>query len=518
MQRHNIATVLMNLLVAGMLLPASARVLTSKASTGWGLETTWDPEFVPTIDDSVIIRVEDSVTLSATLAEARRVENYGTLKNTTDRGLRASGQFHNYGSVRYAMGASSIRHFLEVGDTLHNHPGATLAIAGATLRVLGPFSNDGNCSRTGYIGTYSYTEVSGNFVNDGEYTQSTNTNSGRTTVHGDFTNAANATFNNSTNGALNFNGNFSNNQAGANFGTGMVTFGGSTNTVVQSVEPLRFKRMRQNKATNDNHLALGCNLQVDSIMTMDVGVFVLGESQLTLGTTATSCKATVNSGGRFSAVGSGPDANAAVVAADATCPYGLAVNSGGAIAARYATFRWMSAYGIVVNDGALVDPIDNFSYCSFDHGTISGPMLKVENSQVLEVLLYTNFDGTAGQNIEKLTDAGHINVVLGYGTRWGEDYDNDPYNRVNWVNVALSDQSCLAVRRRQCTATVVRGILHLAVDSRQHTAYEAVLLDITGRRAAKLVPGPNDVSGLAPGVYFVRTETGKRLARVVVAK
>ena len=32
------------------------------------------------------------------------------------------------------------------------------------------------------------------------------------------------------------------------------------------------------------------------------------------------------------------------------------------------------------------------------------------------------------------------------------------------------------------------------------------LLDVSGRRAMELRPGPNDVRGLAPGVYFVRSE------------
>jgi hypothetical protein len=31
------------------------------------------------------------------------------------------------------------------------------------------------------------------------------------------------------------------------------------------------------------------------------------------------------------------------------------------------------------------------------------------------------------------------------------------------------------------------------------------LLDISGRKVLALRPGPNDVSHLAPGVYFVRT-------------
>ena len=39
-----------------------------------------------------------------------------------------------------------------------------------------------------------------------------------------------------------------------------------------------------------------------------------------------------------------------------------------------------------------------------------------------------------------------------------------------------------------------------------------VLLDIAGRRVMGLKPGDNDVSHLAPGVYYIRTDAGDCLA------
>ncbi len=39
-----------------------------------------------------------------------------------------------------------------------------------------------------------------------------------------------------------------------------------------------------------------------------------------------------------------------------------------------------------------------------------------------------------------------------------------------------------------------------------------VLLDAAGRRVMSLVPGPNDVRHLAPGVYFVRQEPARTMA------
>jgi hypothetical protein len=51
--------------------------------------------------------------------------------------------------------------------------------------------------------------------------------------------------------------------------------------------------------------------------------------------------------------------------------------------------------------------------------------------------------------------------------------------------------------------TVVRGILHLPASGVERGA-SSVLLDASGRKIMALHPGANDVSRLAPGVYFVR--------------
>jgi photosystem II stability/assembly factor-like uncharacterized protein len=61
--------------------------------------------------------------------------------------------------------------------------------------------------------------------------------------------------------------------------------------------------------------------------------------------------------------------------------------------------------------------------------------------------------------------------------------------------------------RMNAGPTVVRGVLVLgAAGSRQNTGHRAELLDITGRKSLDLHAGANDVSGLAPGVYFFREQ------------
>ena len=65
------------------------------------------------------------------------------------------------------------------------------------------------------------------------------------------------------------------------------------------------------------------------------------------------------------------------------------------------------------------------------------------------------------------------------------------------------------------TATVARGVLFLS--ERPSTAGTA-LFDMTGRRVADLCPGANDVSALAPGVYFVREAQAQAVRKVIVAR
>jgi hypothetical protein len=54
------------------------------------------------------------------------------------------------------------------------------------------------------------------------------------------------------------------------------------------------------------------------------------------------------------------------------------------------------------------------------------------------------------------------------------------------------------------TASVANGIIYVHEARGTNNDERALLLDITGRRVQDLRPGPNDVSRLTPGVYFIR--------------
>jgi YVTN family beta-propeller protein len=64
-------------------------------------------------------------------------------------------------------------------------------------------------------------------------------------------------------------------------------------------------------------------------------------------------------------------------------------------------------------------------------------------------------------------------------------------------------------------ATVIRGALFLPPASGVERLASSVLLDISGRRVLDLHAGANDVSNLAPGVYFVRESRAQAQAQAV---
>jgi len=72
--------------------------------------------------------------------------------------------------------------------------------------------------------------------------------------------------------------------------------------------------------------------------------------------------------------------------------------------------------------------------------------------------------------------------------------------------------------------TIIRGVLSLPAASSPKLQASSCLLDAAGRKVLKLKPGPNDVSRLAPGVYFVRAEPSavsrgpSAVRKVVLAK
>jgi hypothetical protein len=142
------------------------------------------------------------------------------------------------------------------------------------------------------------------------------------------------------------------------------------------------------------------------------------------------------------------------------------------------------------------------------------------------------------------TGAAHVQNTLGqdwvafglYGTNFRGVISRKAWI-LGWNTTPPSDRPQLAItyeppqsieekppdetRRTNAVPSVVRGVLELEVGSKQYTACRAALLDISGRKVLDLKPGANDVSRLAPGVYFVQGRGARgegRAAKIILTK
>jgi hypothetical protein len=129
----------------------------------------------------------------------------------------------------------------------------------------------------------------------------------------------------------------------------------------------------------------------------------------------------------------------------------------------------------------------------------------------------------ASQYVPRLARGTGSQLLLVY-EGWTATYSGRAFNTDHiWGKLSplagVEETRSAAVRREKAGATIVRGVLRIA-DSRQNAGYRADLLDISGRQVMALVPGPNDVSRLAPGVYFVHSTLDCRqssVSRVIVS-
>jgi aminopeptidase N len=101
------------------------------------------------------------------------------------------------------------------------------------------------------------------------------------------------------------------------------------------------------------------------------------------------------------------------------------------------------------------------------------------------------------------------------------DPDNWVLDSAYVVNTGVEEGSKPQAAGFKPEPTVVRGVLFLA-EASSHKPQATNLLDAAGRRVLSLKPGRNDVSHLAPGIYFVRSVSPEPSAvscqRVVLSK
>jgi hypothetical protein len=149
---------------------------------------------------------------------------------------------------------------------------------------------------------------------------------------------------------------------------------------------------------------------------------------------------------------------------------------------------WVQPDGTVFDESPLVTQEGNQSYPALARGN---------GSQIF--LVYQGWAGTVG------------NKTYNTDRIWGK------------MNPAPGLQEAMDGERGTAKPgpTIVRGVLVLgAVGRRQNAGDRAILLDAAGRKVMDLQSGANDVSGLAPGVYFCTLDDGpaKTVRKVVLTE
>lgn len=111
-------------------------------------------------------------------------------------------------------------------------------------------------------------------------------------------------------------------------------------------------------------------------------------------------------------------------------------NIEGEIAAEYTLFSNMSAEGINVMPGGSVDPTHAFNHCEFSFGETGGTCLTLNSEQNLNCngAVFPSNSWGGNSNVKKTTDVGEIIFRNFSGDFAGEDYDDDPFDRIHWDN------------------------------------------------------------------------------------
>jgi len=95
---------------------------------------------------------------------------------------------------------------------------------------------------------------------------------------------------------------------------------------------------------------------------------------------------------------------------------------------------------------------------------------------------------------------------------------SDCYRVMVRVRAGIEEQKPTAAGNSGPTATLVRGVLRLPQTVIRNPQSELALIDIAGRRVARLRPGANDLSRLAPGVYFVRGAQAQAVRKTLITR
>ena len=121
--------------------------------------------------------------------------------------------------------------------------------------------------------------------------------------------------------------------------------------------------------------------------------------------------------------------------------YDFHIEAGGTISAEHGIFEYMTGNGVYVKQNGLVDPLHAFNHCTFRNGTSGYAALLILNNDQTLTCTGAHFPGpiVTEYNVWKYLDTGHVTFVDASGDFAGEDYDYDPYGRIDWTTGGQPD-------------------------------------------------------------------------------
>jgi hypothetical protein len=173
----------------------------------------------------------------------------------------------------------------------------------------------------------------------------------------------------------------------------------------------------------------GNDIRVSGTLNLNEGkLYTSQNTNLEIGTALN-----INNGGTLSATGSALDD--ALITHYGSTNYALNVESGGTIGGSYATFEYADSYGVNIKNGALINVVSPFTNCTFKNGYTGGTLMTIDNYQdiILDDVTFISNSKDALYNVTKNVDNGPIQFTDSSGNFAGPDYENDPYNRIEWV-------------------------------------------------------------------------------------
>ncbi|MBN1338471.1 MAG: hypothetical protein JXA03_04060 [Bacteroidales bacterium] len=196
--------------------------------------------------------------------------------------------------------------------------------------------------------------------------------------------------------------------------TTIVTFSGGTTTIDEGTLNLNGKDFKSTGALNIN---------AGGILSVPAGSELASNGGLY-----------VNSGGILETIGAA--GNTALVHNDGSGSVVFEVNSGGTIRASYTIFQDMTANGIYLKSGSIVDATHSFHNCTFRLGAAApSALLTIHNSQTFSVnnAVFPTNTWSGGYNVWKNVNTGHVTFNNATGGFSGPAFEYDPYSRVDWT-------------------------------------------------------------------------------------